>query len=78
MQLTKKLDGKIAEIFIKGRTFIHVLDNRNLSAKKIRSTNVGVMLGQRRRRWPNSKPTLVQHLVLESGVDMVHCKDKKQ
>ena len=26
-------------------------------------TNVGSMLGQRRRRWPNIDPTLVQHLM---------------
>ena len=26
--------------------------------------NVGLLLGQRRRRWANSKPTLVQHLML--------------
>ena len=28
-----------------------------------RSVNVGLSLGQRRRRWPSSKPTLVQRLV---------------
>ena len=28
-----------------------------------RLANVGLLLGQRRRRWPNSKPTLAQRLM---------------
>ena len=27
------------------------------------------MLGQRRRRWPNIKPTLVQNILFSSGAD---------
>ena len=29
----------------------------------IRSANVGLMLGQRRRRWPNINPTLAECIV---------------
>ena len=34
-------------------------------ANTSRWPNVGLMLGQRRRRWANIKPTLGQHLVFE-------------
>ena len=32
------------------------------------STNVGLMLGQRLRRWPNIKPTFVEYLVFFLGL----------
>ena len=37
----------------------------------IHSANVGLMLGQRRRRWANIKPTLAQWIVFAG--DMTHC-----
>ena len=39
-------------------------DDQSEPANTRRWTNVGLMLGQRRRRWANIKPTLVQRLVL--------------
>ena len=36
---------------------------REIPANTRRSANVGLMLGQRRRRWPNIKPTLAERLV---------------
>ena len=37
------------------------------------STNAGLLLGQRRRRWTNSKPALVECPVF-TGSDMGHCR----
>ena len=37
---------------------------RSTPANTRRWTNVGLMLDQRRRRWPNNKPTLFQRLVV--------------
>ena len=36
----------------------------------IHPTNFGLMLGQRRRRWPNIKPTLDRRLCLKCGVEL--------
>ena len=33
--------------------------------KQLRSPSAGLMLGQRHRRWPNIKPTLCEHAVVE-------------
>ena len=41
-------------------TYLHVSSN---PANTRRWGNVGFMLGQRRRRWANIKPTLAQRLV---------------
>ena len=44
---------------IKSKTFLCY----TIPASTRRCTNIGLMLGQRRRRWPNFNPTLVQRLV---------------
>ena len=35
---------------------------------QMEDVNVGLLLGQRRRRWPNSKSTLGQRIVIASLV----------
>ena len=40
------------------------LNVKVIPANMICQPNVGLMLGQRRKRWANSKPTLGQRLVL--------------
>ena len=41
----------------------------NYTANTVHSTNVGLMLGQRRRRWPNINPTLVECTVF-AGIEI--------
>ena len=40
-----------------------VIVSINFSANMRRGANVGLLLGQRRRRWAGSKPTLAQRLM---------------
>ena len=44
------------------------LSANHYSGNMRRRPNVGLLLGQRRRRWGNSKPTLCQRLVF-AGYD---------
>ena len=46
-----------------------------IPANMIRWPNVGLLLGQRRRRWPYSKPTLGQRLMFAGIVWGCHCVD---
>ena len=46
----------------------NVADRSETSGERGCSTNVGLMLDQRRRRWANIKPTLVQRLVMSIGL----------
>ena len=45
-------------------TVCHDQFSLHFPANTIHSANVGLMLGQRRRRWPNIKPTLAERIVL--------------
>ena len=49
---------------IENKTRRRLLNQRELDATQ---TNVGLMLDQRHRRWPNIKSTLVQGLVFASA-----------
>ena len=46
------------------------------------SPNAGVMLGQRRRRWPNINPTLGEHLeifkYIQEKVENLNVKENTQ
>ena len=42
---------------------VNVALRLNILEHTLRWTNYGLMLGQRRRRWPNIKPLLVQRSV---------------
>ena len=46
-----------------GRRDLHDQLLNELHKSKMRSVNVGLMLGNRLRRWSNNKPTLVYRLV---------------
>ena len=46
-------------------------DRSSSPVSTINWSNVGLLLGQRLRRWPNNKPTLVQCVVFAGLVDVI-------
>ena len=51
-------------------TFLDFFFGPNDPVNKVRWSNVELMLGQRRRRWPHTNPTLDQHLALAGEVPL--------
>ena len=66
MKLTLVQSHMFAEIFSKRPRFgADWLGPAN--ANNYCRINVGLILGQRRRRWANSQPTMIQQLVFAGG-----------
>ena len=53
---------------------------RNITVNRRYGSDAGLMLGQRRRRWPNIKPTLAQPLAFadsDIGLCLTYILDKR-